>query len=180
IRMELVALDADELADGSGKAHMTWIAKDLLHSDHCINEDGTKEGGWPESDMRTWLRESILPLLPDNVGSNIKEVTKYSYSRSDEGTISSNDSIWIPSAREVFEIDDLRNGEYHEGSGADYSSAFSDDEYRVKIMAGTSDASQWWLRSAYYGSSFDDVSWNGSSGYANANYEGGVAIGFCL
>ena len=179
IRMELVALDTDELSDGSGKAHMTWIAKDLLNSNHCMNEEDTNEGGWVDSDMRAWLQESILPLLQDNVGSNIKEVTKYSYSFSNGGTISSNDSIWIPSAREVFETDDLWNKYAYEKSGVKYSLAFSDDEYRVKNMTGTSDPSWWWLRSAN-SSSFNGVGTDGRYGINYATIAGGVAIGFCL
>ena len=178
IRMELVALDADELADGSGKAHMTWIAKDLLNSDHCMNEDDTSEGGWLMSDMRTWLRESILPLFPENIRSTIKEVTKYS--SGDKGTISSNDSIWIPSAREVFEIGNFWYSDVYERSGADYSSVFSDDESRVKYKTGTSSTSWWLLRSAYGNSSFTRVITNGSYSNIPAHYKGGVAIGFCL
>ena len=179
IRMELVALDTDELSDGSGRAHMTWIAKDLLNSNHCMNEEYTNEGGWPDSDMRTWLQESIYPLIPDNVRVNIKEVTKYSYSFSDEGTISSNDSIWIPSNREVFERDDLLNEDDYEQRGAEYSLAFSDEGSRMKNMTGTSDPS-WWLRSAFGNLSFYYVYADGiyDTNYARAEY--GVAIGFCL
>ena len=180
IRMKLVALDTDELADGTGKAHMTWIAKDLLNSDHCMNEERTSEGGWPDSDMRAWLREIILPLFPENIRSNIKEVTKYSYSFIDKGTISSNDSIWIPSTREVFEINNLWIGGGYEESGAKYSSVFYKQKARKKYKISKTSTSWWWLRSVFGNSSFDHVSTDGSFDCNYANYEGGVAIGFCL
>lgn len=176
IRMELVAMDADELADGSGKAHMTWVAKDLIRSEHYMNPTDTNEGGWQESDIRFWLHESILPLFPETVRTNIKEVTKYSYSRTENGTVASQDMIWIPSVRETL------GGDSWEDRGPDYTAVFLEDEGRHKYHPGNSAPSWWWLRSAssrrtgvfssvhYYGGRFGD----------NASTELGVAIGFCL
>ena len=69
IEMELVAFDTDELADGSEKAAMTWIAKDLLNTVHVMNAELTSEGGWPASDLRAWMQESVLPLFPEEVTS---------------------------------------------------------------------------------------------------------------
>ena len=186
IRMELVALDADELADGSGNAHMTWIAKDLLHTKHAMNEEATNSGGWPESDMRAWLQDSILPLFPDAVRSNIKEVKKYSYSRSDRGTISSTDKIWIPSLREVRDTEELREtyGVDAEDAGPEYLEAFSDDSIKRQR---DDKLCYWWLRSASQNSdskfhriAYDyfplRVYWN----VVSAIIEHGVVVGFCL
>ena len=176
IEMELVAFDADELADGSGKAHMTWIAKNLLNTEHVMNEEATNFGGWPASDMRAWLQDSILPMIPDTVRSNIKEVKKYSYSYSDEGTISSSDKIWIPSRREVFGEDNS-----NEDSGPEYLTAFSDAASRIKRRAG--EPYWWWLRSASYTGDLDFyyVSDDGSDWISYyAYYVYGVAVGFCL
>lgn len=180
IEMELVAFDADELADGSGKAHMTWITKDLLNTEHDMNADGTSEGGWPASDMRTWLRESILPLFPEEVRSNIKEVKKYSYFYFDydDGTISSLDTIWIPSRREIFGEDAA-----NEDDGPEYLTTFPDDASRIKQHIGVSEPSWWWLRSAAYANDgyFDNVDSDGSGLYINyADNVYGVAVGFCF
>ena len=175
IEMELVAFDADELADGSGKAHMTWIAKNLLNTIHVMNVGGN-EGGWPASYMCVWLQDSILPLFPDTVRSNIKEVKKYSYSYSDKGTISSSDKIWIPSRREVFGEDNS-----YEDSGPEYLTAFSDAASRIKRRAG--EPYWWWLRSASinYDYKFGIVANDGSSRGSNGAYNrDGVAVGFCL
>ena len=178
IEMELVAFDADELADGSGKAHMTWIAKDLLNTEHFMNEEYTNEGGWPASDMRAWLRDSILPLFPETVRSNIREVKKYSYSYSDNGTISSSDTIWIPSGREMFGADNA-----YEDEGPEYLTAFPDHASRQKQHIGVSEPSRWWLRSAsnYSDYFFSNVYSDGSLWYDNrANYDDGVVVGFCF
>lgn len=189
IRMELVALDADELADGSGNAHMTWIAKDLLHTKHAMNEENTNSGGWPASDMRAWLQDSILPLFPDTVRSNIKEVKKYSYSSSDRGTISSTDKIWIPSLREVRDTEELREtyGVDAEDAGPEYLEAFPDDASRLRQRDGK--LCYWWLRSSSQSSDskfyriecYDTGSyWDASWGAVSAIIEHGVAVGFCL
>ena len=124
--------------------------------------------------MRAWLQESILPLFPDDVRSNIKEVTKYSFDR-DFKTIPSTDTIWIPSYREVFV------GAYNEeDNGPDYASVFSNNESRVKYKTGTSSTSGWWLRSAYGHSQYTMVSWEGDIHYVDSAAEYGVAIGFCF
>ena len=178
IEMELVAFDADELADGSGKAHMTWIAKDLLNTEHFMNEEFTNEGGWPASDMRAWLRDSILPLFPETVRSNIREVKKYSYSCSYNGTISSSDTIWIPSSREMFGVDNA-----YEDEGPEYLTAFPDHASRQKQHIGVSEPSVWWLRSAsnFSVSFFCDVGSDGSVWNANIAYDdSGVVVGFCF
>ena len=181
VNMQLAAMDADELADGSGKAHMTWVAVELIKSDHQMNPTSTNEGGWPESDMRSWLRNSVLPVIPENVRSNIKEVTKYSYSYSDGGTISSKDTIWIPSLREVFGGSEGKHS--LEDRGPEYSAVFPDDESRMRRKTEASDATWWWLRSAsiIISSYFDLVSSDGDYAYSNfAIREGGVVVGFCL
>ena len=175
IEMELVAFDADELADGSGKAHMTWIAKDLLISRHVMNAEYTSKGGWPASDMRAWLQNSILPLVPDPVRSEIKEVKKYSYSYTGIGTVSSADRIWIPSHREIFGA----NYRY-ENRGPEYLEAFPDKSSRTRKNGD--DYYFWWLRSAYASSEsqFCSVGGNGSAYISGAGTNGGVCVGFCL
>ena len=175
IEMELVAFDADELADGSGKAHMTWIAKGLLISRHVMNAEYSAEGGWPASDMRDWLQSSILPLVPDPVRSEIKEVKKYSYSNTDSGTVSSEDRIWIPSHREILGASDR-----YENRGPEYLEAFPDESSRTRKNG--EDYYFWWLRSAYASSEsqFCSVYGNGNAYNNNAHYIGGVCVGFCL
>lgn len=176
--MELVAFDADELADGSGKAHMTWIAKDLLNTEHAMNEEATNEGGWPTSDMRAWLRESILPLFPETLRLNISEVRKYSYSYSDGWTISSSDTIWIPSTREIFGADDA-----NELEGPEYMTTFSLVASRQKQHTDASGPSWWGVRSASddYSDTFNGVTEDGflwDNDYAiNVT---GVVVGFCF
>lgn len=74
--MEIAAFDTDDLADDSGKAPITWIGKELLATVRrfnpalVTNADGTyKEstggvGGWEKSELRSYLKNTVKPLIP--------------------------------------------------------------------------------------------------------------------
>ena len=180
ITMKLAAMDEDELADGSGKAPMTWVADECLQSLHNMNSEDTSEGGWEASGMRAWLRETVLPLMPKEVRNNIREVTKYSYFNDEQKVETSKDTIWIPSLREVELADQYEwVNDFYEKEGVAYTSVFMDDESRMRSRDGESGASQWWwLRSVAYSSAFMAV--DGYVDEADAGYEGGVVVGFCF
>ena len=180
--MTIVGIDTDDLADNSGKAPITWISKQLLKTDHRMNPSkqgdtsGTGTlGGWEACEMRSYLINTIKPLLPSEVRNALKTVKKYSriYNTSETAVnnVVSNDDIWIPSAYEV-------NFTGYETSGVTYSTAFPDNASRIKHKVSDS-AAWWWLRSASSTGSFRFVSGDGSYGYGSAYYSGGVAVGFC-
>ncbi len=184
IIMRVVGIDADDLADNSGKAPMTWISKQLLKTSHRMNPsyssgtEGTGSlGGWEKTEMRSYLKETVKPLIPETVRNAIKPVKKYTRIYNVSGSYVSNvlttEDVWIPSYQEVF-------GNYSaESSGVYYSTAFPDSASRIKSKVGSS-AAWWWLRSASNGSSFDGVYTDGSYNYGSAYNTGGVALGFCL
>lgn len=181
ITMKLVAMDADTLTDGSGKAPMTWIADDLLNTEHNMFPDKKTSGGWEASSMRSWLRNEVYALLPDDVKKGIKDVVKYTYTfgyhEDDCHVVVSKDSIWIPSATEVF-------GEElsYTDVSVNYSKEFPEESQRQKMHVDGS-KSWWWLRTSCSDSSgafrtiqdgetFDPC--------VDADQAGGVLIGFCL
>ena len=186
VRMQLVAKDEDVLADGSGNAHTTWVAKDLLNTYRSLNLT-YNDDGWSGSDMRTWLRENVLPLFPLEIRTNIKMVAKYSSFRDEDVDtiyftithylctfIKSEDEIWIPSYHEVFEDNSI------EVEGPDYTDIYRDNDSRIKCKAGTSGKFSWWLRSLNENATWDYVLRDGSYGFNTSNVKMGVVIGFCL
>ena len=187
ITMKLVAMDADELSDGSGYASMTWIAEDLLNTEHVMNTEDTIEGGWPASDLRVWLRTSIYELVPDEVRTEIKEVRKYSMSFIPTiETVSSSDTIWIPSCREIFGVE---GGD--EDKGAEYSTAFPDENSWKRYHVNSSQETNWFLRSANLLNNGEKGFIEGTMGsplntpydsyqYFPSNEKLGIVIGFCL
>lgn len=187
ITMKLVAMDADELSDGSGYASMTWIAEDLLNTEHVMNTEDTIEGGWPASDLRVWLRTSIYELVPDEVRTEIKEVRKYSMSFIPTiETVSSSDTIWIPSCREIFGVE---GGD--EDKGAEYSNAFPDENSWKRYHLNSTQKTNWFLRSANLLNNGEKGFIEGTMGsplntpydsyqYFPSNEKLGIVIGFCL
>ena len=193
IDMQIVAFDADELADESGnKAAITWISKKLLKSDHRMNPERKKDpaddsrykigtgsiGGWEHSEMRYWLKESVKPLIPENVRNAIQPVIKYSNINDTSGNIikdsRSKDDLWIPSYREVIGSDD------YETIGPIYKDLFQSDNDRIRQISGEYSSGWWWLRSASGANGFYNVFDDGSYYNNNAFYSYGVVLGFCM
>lgn len=184
VTMQIVAMDADEKADGSGNAPITWVSEYLLKTSHRMNpaNSGNAEGtgtigGWEKTEMRSYLKETILPLIPDVVRNRIVEVKKYSTGYDTAGSKVSNyettDDVWIPSYREIF------GGTSLETQGAIYSEVFSSAATRIKYKVAASSATIWWLRSAYSTTIFRIVNSIGAASNSTASGSGGVALGFC-
>lgn len=187
VHMQIVGIDADELADGSGYAPLTFVSKELLETSHRMNpaktpssapyDDGTGTiGGWEKCEMRTYLKDTIKPLIPATVRSGIKEVTKYSQIYNSAGSavnnVSTTDDVWIPSRREM--------AGNTETSGPVYTDLFADANSRKKSVVGATSTSAWWLRSAGNVSSFNCVTTGGNNYSNGAGSSYGVALGFCL
>ena len=175
VYVQLVAMDADPLADGSGNtAPTSWVVKYRLTT-HVMNSTSTNADGWAACEMRSWLRETAITWLPESIRSAIKEVTKTYYDYTTKSTLSIADTVWIPSAREVF------GGTSYATSGSDYTAVYSSAENRIRYdLSGN--AVKWGLRSAYSknGAAFRYVSDSGRISYNYSNNSFGVLLGFCL
>ena len=174
VLMKLVAKDLDELSDGSGNAKTTWIAYHE-YAQHKMNETDTNSGGWPESAMRNYLIEEVLPQFPEIVRNNIKEVNK-TYLLYGGTTATGTDTIWIPSCREIAPSNASSSNK--ESSGIVYDAGAR--AYRGYMSDGRDVT--FWLRSATNNNAtrFERVkaNWQYDYGYAsNSNY---MQIGFCI
>lgn len=183
VAMQIAAFDADTLADGSGKAPISWISEQLLKTDHRMNprrvtnSDGTYQegtggiGGWEKSEMRSYLIDTIKPLIPSSVSNAIKSVTKTQPAYNTSGssfTQTTTDDIWIPSYSEMF------------GSSSLYYPLFQDTHAnRIKMKLGSTSVSIWWLRSAHNTYNFYYVFSNGGDSYDPSDSSNGIALGFC-
>ena len=149
INMQIAAFDADDLADGSGKAPISWISKELLNTSKrwnpalVTNDDGTYQegtgaiGGWEKSELRAYYNDTLLPLVPSDVAAMIKPVTKTQTAYDTAGTEftqSIEETVWLPGV-ECF-------------SSGIYAGLFPTDSARLKMKAGASAADLWWLREA--------------------------------
>ena len=181
---QIAGFGLDDLASG-GKAKVTFVTKGALATNRRMNpanESGAQgtgaNGGWEYSEMRTYLNSTVFALLPSELQSAIKSVTKYSdYIVPGELTIThdqeTQDKLWLPSAREVF------GDSSYEQTGPTYTTLFSSPAKRIKYSQSGSSGS-WWLRSAYSTSYFRDVSSGGGDGSGNALSTYYVVLGFCI
>lgn len=181
--MEIVAFDEDDRADGQGKAGITWISKDLLATTHRMNPANSGgaigtggNGGWENCEMRTYLKNTIKPLIPETVRNAIVSVTKIQSTITDGIRVkdgqTTTDDVWILSNHEIFSTNTT-----YESTGATYSSKFTDSTSRIKKLNGS--ANEWWTRSAYTTTDFRHVGTGGISNNYVAGTTYGVALGFC-
>lgn len=189
VNMQIVAFDTDDLADGSGKASISWVSEGLLNTYHRMNpsevanDDGTYQegtggiGGWEKCELRTYLNDTIKPLIPEDVRGMIKSVNKTQIAYDTAGTKitqTTEDDVWIPGAREVGDIK-------CESAGPAYTDLFTNNASRTKKRSGSSNG--WWLRSVSPNTrnKLSDVAYSGYVGYSasptTANI--GIALGFC-
>ena len=137
-------------------------------------------GGWESCvEMRSYLKNTVKPLIPSNVRSAIREVTKVTKNMDTSGTAVANgtsvEDVWIPSHREMA----FTSGN-SETTGPSYSAAFPDNASRIKKNPVSDMAEYWWLRSGYDVSTFFYTSNSGSYGHLAATGNYGVVIGFCI
>lgn len=182
INMQIVAVNTDDLASGTGKAKYTWIAKELLATTHRMNPANTSgevgtggNGGWENCEMRTYLKNTIKPLIPAEVRNAIVEVTKIQSTVTD-GTMvkdgqTTTDDLWIPSAHEI------SGTATYETTGPVYTTIYNSATARIKNRSGS--VYRWWLRSAYSTTNFYYVDTDGIDSSYNASSPRGVALGFC-
>ena len=125
--------------------------------------------------MRTYLKETIKPLIPETVRNALKSVTKYSRICNTNGTdvnnVESTEDLWLPSMREM-------NFGGYETMGPVYNRIFPDKASRVKMKVGASSASFWWFRSANNTSNFFGVNSSGYNYNYGANNSYPLALGF--
>ena len=133
-------------------------------------------GGWENCEMRTYLKNTIKPLIPETVRNGIVNVKKIQSTVTD-GTMvkdgqTTTDDVWIPSAHEV------GSSNNYESTGAVYTTKFNNTSVRIKKRSGS--ATHWWTRSALSTTNFRIVDRDGrGSDYLGANGSHAVALGFC-
>lgn len=168
INMQIAAFDADDLADGSGKAPITWIAKELLKTKQRMGAGDYDDTGWQGTELRSYLKNTIKPMIPQTVRNAIVDVSKQSVT--EPWTEYGVEDVWLPSYY----------GEIASGTaGWKYQSLFPDDASKAKCIVGETTAIDWWSRSCAGFNSFYCVrtDWRPATVRSNKYY--GVCLCFC-
>lgn len=182
IVVKIMGFEYDDLADGSGKAKISFGMADCFATTQKMNSSNTNAGGWTSCALRTTIINTILPAFITAIGANIiKPVTKRTSAGSKTTAINtSTDSLWLLSEYEVF------GATTHSVAGekpADKSICypiFTSAASRIKNVG--SSAAYWLERSPYASNSTDfcGVNSSGSASYASAGSSKWVALGFCV
>ena len=184
--VEIIGHNHDDLADGSGKAPLTFFCKDLPNYQRYINptSNNTNAGGWEKTDIRSFLNNDLFNSLPMELNSQIKLVSKISDGGyANKSLVTTNDKCWLASCTEVNLID---TSERLSGQGSPYSDIFYNDESRKKYIFGGATFERWWLRSSYYANNdtstnmFWRVTNSGGSYSEPVTYSYYIAFGFCI
>lgn len=179
--VEIIGYDHDNLADGSGKAPLTFFCKDLPDIMKRIGDNNYK-GGWNNTEVRGFINGDLYNVLPSNLQTAIKPVLKISDGGiSSKTLITTEDKCWLASASEVGMV----YSDVLSGQGEVYSLIFSSaNSSRVKYIVDTTIPIGWWTRSASYGGTsstqFCRVMEGGGKYGDNPWVLAHIAFGFCI
>ena len=106
LEYRIVGINHDDLADGSGKAGLTFEATNTVLGAQRMNATDTNVGGWEKSELRSRLNSGDLwSLLPAEIQSKVKSVKKMTDNKGGgtAGTPSATtDKVFLLSSTEVW------------------------------------------------------------------------------
>ena len=190
----ILGFNHDDLADGSGKAGITFGLMECLDKKYPMNETGTNIGGWKNSEMRRFLSEDIFNSLEKDLKAVISSVIKVTNIGGDSFKIEkTTDKLFLFSISEIYRPVVYQRGR---GNGCDVLgwmncslkpeggqySYFRKKSHVLKRI--NKSLCWWWLRSPCSNSRkynlFFHVKGNGNSSGICADNEGGIVFGFAI
>ena len=186
IIFQLYGFNHFKLEDGSNFANAVFGMMGLLNSTKRMNATNTNLGGWPATEMRTYLNTTVYNSLPTVWRNVIKSVQVLSSAgETSPNIVSSVDKLFLFSHAEVgFTPTTVPYcNEVAEGADSVQLPIFTDNNSRIKKhYNGTGSAASWWLRSplATYAATFSIVTNSGGANSYYATSANGVAFGFCI
>ena len=151
---------------------------------HNMNPTHTNEGGWPNSQMKTFIDKDIYNSLPNELKSIIITTKTISgHGELDSENHISIDKLYLLATAEVWKDGDHADAARDKTRQLDYynSKGVTTSSYAAAIKKdSTGTAAEWWLRSASSDFDFDFYySWdNGAMSDTNADYSSGVSPAF--
>ena len=150
---------------------------------HPFNSTATTVGGWRDSELRTYINDTIYKSLPSELQNVIATTKVISGHRSTSGetNFETQDKLYLLNAQEVWNTNDYDTSvgtskqlDYYKKQGV------TTDNYAGAIKQYNGSNSWWWLRSAnsYNTSNFLYVSSDGNWDSVSAGASGGVSPAF--
>ena len=150
LEYRIIGINHDDLADGSGKAGLTFEATNSALGYQKMNATNTNAGGWEKSELRGRLNTGDLwSLLPSELQSKVKAVTKMTDNQGGgkAGTpTATTDKVFLLSATEVW--GDMQSDgtqyEYYKSNGvttSNYSGASSSTYHWTRSVSPSNSTS---------------------------------------
>ena len=173
---QIIGFDHDDLADGSGKAPISWDLVTVYKERWAMNDENTNKGGWEACKMNRRLNSEFFDLCSDEMQAIIKPVVKLtSAGNCSKEIIKSICKLWLKSEKELYG----RCFYSVPGEGHWYEFYRQED---VPYYKEDADGERVWqaLRSAHYhnNNGFCGVSTDGGAYYSIARGAYALAPGF--
>jgi len=201
VAMRLIDVYHDDLANGEGKAGLTFMASSIALT-HRMNANDDITGGWEGSELRAWLNGEVYQAIDEYVRTSIAAIDKRSdnvgHSTDAACVTSTIDYLWIPSMVElmgpidwVWPSDPDNSGAYNAITNAEGSqyARFADmhivgvEANSGLVLSGSGGPTPWWERSCSQSgvANFRGVSTSGDPAEIwGASTDMGVALCFCM
>ena len=181
---KIIGIDHDDLADGTGKAGLTFLTTSTHDLWFRMNATYTNSGGWEASELRQRMNSGeIWNLMPSDFQSKVKSVRKLTnnvgggYANKDAAVTATSDKLFLLSYSEIVETPYSGWSDYSwiGNEGTQY------EAFRGKVTNNYSDndclkiGNSLWERSVHpkYSDKFLIVDYNGDPSfldYAIVNY----------
>ena len=106
LEYRIIGINHDDLADGSGKAGLTFEVTNTAMDEQRMNATSTNAGGWEKSEIRGRLNSGDLwSLLPIDLQSKAKAVTKMTDNKgggSASAPSATTDKVFLLSMTEIY------------------------------------------------------------------------------
>ena len=157
-------------------------------TEHAMNSTATNVGGWPVSEMHSFVNEDIYNALPSDLRNVIIDTyTVSSHGSGDSYNLTSIDKLYLLSTKEVWGKEGTSNTINYDTAEAETRQLdyYNNNEVTTSNVSGAKKTYQgtvsaWWLRSAFSTDSgyFYPVNRSGDWGNYIADSINGVALAF--
>lgn len=166
--------------------HIDWITKDCYsqtvqwNTSNVNNGNSTTKSPFLASNLKSWLDNTLYPLLETKLKNVIKGkrvLAPYRYTSGSTLTDDNSwgweffDKLWVPFEHEIFDHMVWSTKGYGNGQAIQYPLLANSYSHRIKGIGPDGSRCNWWAASAFGGSSTGAVLVNGGgdSGYYSAS-----------
>ena len=175
MKYQIIGINHDDRADGSGKAGFTLQASEVIYSGKT-NNSAYLTDGWASSDLRAHLNADFINSMPAELKSSVTEVSK-EYDGSNGKIKTTSDKAFLPSSMEVW---GSWQGQTNTGTQYELFASFGTNESKFIKNDANGEGEIWLLRDCRYSDEVYCVTPYGSYEITLVTYDIGYAPCFCI